>query len=196
MPGDWRNCAVSPYLWGFSRCGRFLTPFVVLTMKPSVFELSPSILDQGLSRMAASNTPPDGGDTGADRGEISPEEREAFKRRADALGKKLEAAKSHSVTLPKSSSGGGNINGSAMAKALRISTELLGGLVVGTGLGWLIDKALGTWPAFFIVFFLLGAAAGMVNIVRAGASIKTGPANPNAGPSVPDDRDDEEDSRR
>ena len=73
---------------------------------------------------------------------------------------------------------------------MRISTELIGGIVVGSGLGWLIDRAMGTWPAFFVVFFLLGAAAGITNVVRAGTSMKTVPNNPKAGPSVRDDDDD------
>lgn len=139
--------------------------------------------------MAASQTPPNGGDKGAGRGDITPQEREAFKQRADELGKRLEVAKGHSTSLPKaSSSTAGNAeNGNAMGKALRISTELVGGVIVGAGLGWLLDKALGTFPAFFIVFFLLGAAAGMINIVRAGTSMKTGPSNPKAGPAVRDD---------
>lgn len=142
--------------------------------------------------MAASQTPPNGGESGAGRGDLTPEEREAFKQRADALGKRLDSAKSNSTSLPKAapSTAGNAENGNAMGKALRISTELVGGVIVGAGLGWLIDKALGTWPAFFIILFLLGAAAGMVNIVRAGTSMKTGPSNPKAGPAVRDDEDD------
>ena len=142
--------------------------------------------------MAASQTPPNGGDKGAGHGDLTPQEREAFKQRADALGKRLDSAKSHSTSIPKAtpSTSGNAENGNAMGKALRISTELVGGVIVGAGLGWLLDKALGTFPAFFIVFFLLGAAAGMVNIVRAGTSMKTGPSNPKAGPAVRDNEDD------
>jgi ATP synthase protein I len=40
-------------------------------------------------------------------------------------------------------------------------------LVVGGGIGWLLDRWLGTSPAFLIVFFLLGAAAGTLNVFRA-----------------------------
>ena len=64
--------------------------------------------------------------------------------------------------------------------------ELIG-VVVSAGLGYLIDWWLETFPAAFIVFFLLGSAAGMMSVVRAGTSIKTGPDNPKAGPSVRDD---------
>jgi ATP synthase protein I len=140
--------------------------------------------------MASSSTPPSGGpETG--RGDLTPEERDAFQKRADDLGKRLESAKGHSGTRPSGggSSGSSAESGAAMGKALRISTELIGGIVVGCGLGWVIDRALGTWPAFFIVLFLLGSAAGMINVVRAGTAMKTGPDNPKAGPSVRDDDD-------
>ena len=139
--------------------------------------------------MAASNTPPSGGSGG--RGELTPEEREVFQQRADELGKRLEAAKSHSATQSKgdTTSGSSGANGNALGSAMRISTELVGGIVVGSGLGWLIDRFLGTWPAFFIVCFLLGSAAGMYNVVRAGMAMKTGPNNPKAGPSVHDDEE-------
>ena len=139
--------------------------------------------------MSASNTPPTGGSEG--RGELTPQEREAFKNRADALGKRLEAAKGHGTTQSKGdrATPDGSANGAAMGKALRISTELIGGIVVGSGLGWLLDQWLNTFPAFFIIGFLLGSAAGMMNVVRAAATIKTGPSQPNAGPSVRDDDD-------
>jgi ATP synthase protein I len=140
--------------------------------------------------MATSTTPPDGG-PGKAEGDLTPEERAAFQKRADALGKRLDAAKSQSTTLPKPAAArtASTDNGNALGRAMRVSTELIGGIVVGAGIGWLIDRTFGTWPAFFIIFFLLGTAAGMMTVVRAGTSMKTGPNNPNAGPSVRDDDD-------
>ena len=137
--------------------------------------------------MATSNKPPPGGDK-RPPGDLTPEERDAFKQRADSLGKRLEAAKSQGdqSSQPRTN----EADATLMNSALRISTELIGGLVVGSGLGWLIDRAMGTWPAFFVVFFLLGAAAGITNVVRAGTKMKTGANNPKAGPSVRDDDDD------
>jgi ATP synthase protein I len=126
-------------------------------------------------------------DSDAGRGEISPADREAFRKRADELGHRLESArgqaKSHDGTRPATSSASGD----AMARAMRISAELIGGVLVGSVLGWALDKWLGTWPMFFILFFLLGSAAGMLNVVRSAMKEKTGPSNPNAGPSVRDD---------
>jgi ATP synthase protein I len=44
---------------------------------------------------------------------------------------------------------------------------LIAGVVVGAVLGWGFDRLLSTSPFGFIVFFLLGFAAGVVNVVRA-----------------------------
>ena len=53
-----------------------------------------------------------------------------------------------------------------MALAGRVATELVAGLAVGALSGWLIDRWLGTTPAFMLVLFFLGAAGGMMNIWR------------------------------
>ena len=56
--------------------------------------------------------------------------------------------------------------GSAMGKAFRISSELVVGLFVGGLIGWQLDKWLDTSPVMLIIFFLLGAAAGIWNVIR------------------------------
>jgi ATP synthase protein I len=38
---------------------------------------------------------------------------------------------------------------------------------VGGGIGWLLDRWLGTLPLFLLVFFVLGAVAGLLNVFRA-----------------------------
>ena len=58
----------------------------------------------------------------------------------------------------------------------RFATELVAALVVGGGFGWGIDRLFGhfgfhTQPVFLIVFFVLGAAAGIRNVMRAAAEI-------------------------
>jgi ATP synthase protein I len=49
----------------------------------------------------------------------------------------------------------------------RLSVELAAGLVVGGVIGWGLDYWLGTSPLMLIVFFLLGATAGIYNVIRA-----------------------------
>src|ERR1700750_2846720 len=58
----------------------------------------------------------------------------------------------------------------------RFVTELVAAVVVGGGLGWGIDWLFGryghhTSPVFLIVFFVLGAAAGIRNVMRAATEI-------------------------
>ncbi len=56
---------------------------------------------------------------------------------------------------------------SAFGIASRLVAELVSGLVIGTGLGWLLDRWLGTSPWLLVTFFILGAAAGLNNVMRA-----------------------------
>ena len=55
---------------------------------------------------------------------------------------------------------------SAMAMGLRLSSELVAGVLVGAGLGWGFDRLLSTSPWGLIVFLLLGFTAGVLNVMR------------------------------
>lgn len=55
---------------------------------------------------------------------------------------------------------------SGYGMAFVLAADLLGGLVGGAGIGWLIDRWLGSAPLGLIAFFFLGAAAGMWNVYR------------------------------
>jgi len=57
------------------------------------------------------------------------------------------------------------------AKGFRLSSELVAGVVVGAGIGWLIDRWLGVSPWGLIVFLLLGFAAGVLNVMRSAGLI-------------------------
>jgi ATP synthase protein I len=65
-------------------------------------------------------------------------------------------------------------DGSAMARALRLSSELVGGVLVGGAIGYALDYWLGIRPWGFIVFVLLGFVAGIVNLMR-GAGVLARP---------------------
>ncbi len=56
---------------------------------------------------------------------------------------------------------------SAMAVGLRLSSELVAGVLVGAALGWGFDRLLSTSPWGLIVFLLLGFIAGVLNVMRA-----------------------------
>ena len=48
----------------------------------------------------------------------------------------------------------------------KISTEIIAALVVGVGIGLIVDKYLGTKPFGLIIFFIFGALAGFFNVYR------------------------------
>lgn len=54
-----------------------------------------------------------------------------------------------------------------LGKAWRIGVELVAALIVGVGLGWLIDRWLGTEPWGLLILVVLGFAAGLLNAYRA-----------------------------
>ena len=58
-------------------------------------------------------------------------------------------------------------NAASIGKALKISTELVAAVVVGSTIGFLLDNWFDTKPLLTICFFLLGVAAGMLNVFRA-----------------------------
>ena len=75
----------------------------------------------------------------------------------------------HSSARPLSDGDGADraTTASGYAKGFRLSSELVAGVVVGAGIGWLLDRWLGISPWGLIVFLLLGFAAGVRNVVRA-----------------------------
>ena len=57
--------------------------------------------------------------------------------------------------------------GSFMGSAFKLGTELVAAVAVGTIIGFILDTLFDTKPWLIIFFFFLGAAAGMLNVIRA-----------------------------
>ena len=57
-------------------------------------------------------------------------------------------------------------NGSFMGSAFKLGTELISAVAVGTIIGFILDSWFDTKPWLIIIFFFLGAAAGMLNVIR------------------------------
>ena len=57
--------------------------------------------------------------------------------------------------------------GSFMGNAFKLGTELVAAVGVGTIIGFILDSWFGTKPWFIIIFFFLGSAAGILNVIRA-----------------------------
>ncbi len=56
--------------------------------------------------------------------------------------------------------------GSFMGNAFKLGTELVAAVGVGTIIGFILDNWFGTKPWLIIIFFFLGAAAGMLNVIK------------------------------
>ena len=69
----------------------------------------------------------------------------------------------------------------ALGLGFRIAVELVASFCVALALGWVFDRAFGTRPWGLIVFFFLGAAAGMLNVFRAAKGVAYDSAPPPSG---------------
>jgi len=54
-----------------------------------------------------------------------------------------------------------------MGSAFKLGTELVAAVAVGTIIGFILDSWFDTKPWLIIIFFFLGTAAGMLNVIRA-----------------------------
>ena len=56
--------------------------------------------------------------------------------------------------------------GAFMGSAFKLGTELVAAVAVGTIIGFILDSWFDTKPWLIIIFFFLGAAAGILNVIR------------------------------
>ena len=56
--------------------------------------------------------------------------------------------------------------GSFMGNAFKLGTELVAAVAVGTIIGFILDSWFDTKPWLIIIFFFLGAVAGILNVIR------------------------------
>ena len=75
---------------------------------------------------------------------------------------RLKIAKSNLKKIDDDSSKEASFLGSAF----KLGTELVAAVAVGTIIGFILDSWLGTTPWLIVIFFFVGAAAGMLNVIR------------------------------
>ncbi|MDR6305959.1 ATP synthase protein I [Nitrobacter vulgaris] len=108
-----------------------------------------------------------------DREHSAPDEA-ALSERLGNLDQRLSKLRGHRKNETDQSgdgSGDGAARASAMARGFRLSSELIAGVAVGALIGWGFDRLLSTSPWGLIVFFLLGFAAGVINVMRSAGVI-------------------------
>jgi ATP synthase protein I len=85
---------------------------------------------------------------------------------SSALDAQREADISSEAAKQRQDGSAARSTAKAMSVAIRILSEFIAAIIVGAAIGWGIDRAAGTTPAFLIVFLLLGAGAGFWNVYR------------------------------
>lgn len=90
-----------------------------------------------------------------------------------------------------SNNGPGDMTG--MARGMRIGTEFIAAILVGAGLGYLVDLGLGTKPWGLLILLLVGFAAGILNVIRVVTEMNKA-APPPPGSDLGPGADDEDDS--
>ena len=135
--------------------------------------------------------PATGGPASGD--ETSPRERAQFERRLSDLGSRLSTARSGQRESGGQADGNAESRRRGMAYGMRMAVDLVAAVLVGSAVGWGLDWVLGSRPWLFLIFFLLGFAAGVLNVVRAYERVQRELAPTQSGSSgraTPDDDDD------
>jgi ATP synthase protein I len=99
-------------------------------------------------------------------GEMSPVERAQFESRISELGQQLGKIRTQR-DAEASAGADAEMRGRGMAYGMRMAAELVAAVIVGGVIGWSLDWVLGSRPWLFLLFFLLGFAAGVLNVMRA-----------------------------
>ena len=63
-------------------------------------------------------------------------------------------------------------NPSPIGTAFKLSTELVSAVVVGTIIGFILDDWFGTKPWLILIFFFVGVAAGIMNVVKSAKNMQ------------------------
>ncbi|HEX6000604.1 MAG TPA: AtpZ/AtpI family protein [Hyphomicrobiaceae bacterium] len=98
---------------------------------------------------------------------MSPQERAQFEHRISDLENRLGKARSDRRERGEAvDDGAADQRRSGMAYGMRMAADLVAAVLVGSAIGWGLDVVLGSRPWLFLLFFLLGFAAGILNVVR------------------------------
>jgi ATP synthase protein I len=102
-----------------------------------------------------------------DKGQLPDNHDAELKARLDRLSSAINAETSHVAVERKAAETTPDKGlGKALATGLRVSTELVAGVLVGGFIGWWIDRWLGTKPFAFLIMLMIGMVAGFWNVYK------------------------------
>tara|TARA_Y100000590_G_scaffold295214_1_gene332814 strand:+ start:575 stop:859 length:285 start_codon:yes stop_codon:yes gene_type:complete len=79
------------------------------------------------------------------------------------ISTRLEIAKKN---IKKKQNTNKSSNAASLGKAFKISTELVAAVFIGSTIGFILDNWFDTKPLLTICFFIMGVAAGILNVFR------------------------------
>ena len=88
--------------------------------------------------------------------------KDSFKTRLEIAKSKILKKKLYQDNQPASSIG----------TAFKMSTELVAHVAVGTIIGFILDKTFGTKPWLILIFFFVGAIAGIINVFKSAKNMQ------------------------
>ena len=88
--------------------------------------------------------------------------KDLFKTRLEIAKSKISSKNLYKDKEPSSSIG----------TAFKLSTELVSAVVVGTIIGFILDKTFGTKPWLILIFFFVGVVAGITNVFRSAKNMQ------------------------
>ena len=87
----------------------------------------------------------------------------------DTFKTRLEIAKKK---ISKRNLGNKKHHASPIGSAFKLSTELISAVVVGTIIGFILDKTFGTKPWLILIFFFVGVIAGITNVIKSAKNMQ------------------------
>ena len=74
-------------------------------------------------------------------------------------------------------------------RGMRLGSEFVAAILVGVGMGWLLDMWLKTTPWLMLVMMMFGFAAGVLNVIRSAAEMNKAANPPSAVEGAPKELD-------
>ena len=149
------------------------------------------MINRAVSAEDVSPMPGPANDRGPGERQMTEAERAAFEGRISDLGDRLDKIKAQRQADAEADRNA-EMRGRGMAYGMRMAAELVAAVMVGSAIGYGLDRWLGSTPWLFLLFFVLGFVAGVVNVVRSYERMQTDIAartGGRIGHTVPDDED-------
>jgi len=88
----------------------------------------------------------------------------------DQFKTRLEIAKNKILKKTRVSKQSSSSN---IGVAFKLSTEMVAAVIVGTIIGFILDNWFGTKPWLILIFFFVGAIAGILNVIRSAKNMQS-----------------------